>query len=824
VKPEPQERWAEIERLVDQILDAETEVRPELLARIRREHPALAAQVEELVQAIINAETFLNDTAPTYAAPLIARIFEASALAPGTQLGSYEIVKELGRGGTATVYLANDRKHGRQVAVKVPHPELASLLGPERFLREIRIAAQLQHPNILPLHDSGEVEGVLYYVMPYVEGESLRQCLTRVRPLPPTKVLDIACQVGNALAYAHDHGVVHCDIKPENILLQSGHALVADFGIARAIDAAAGNRLSETGLAIGTPAYMSPEQAAADPRIDGRTDIYSLGSVTYEMLGGHVPPNVEPALTKALAKNPADRFGTAAEFVEALKQPERTSRPRFSSSLSHSRQWMAVGGAVLLVLVAVSWLASGPQAHAEELSSIAVLPCQGLPGDTMGQYVGDQWTEELIDKLSRVASLRPKSWLSMRRFRNTSKDSREIAKELGAGTLVRCSVAETSDSLRLRVQVIAANEDHVLWSRQYGRDLTAESINEVQAEAVQEIAARVGAPPSSIERTRLGKPQTDDLAALQAYRLGRQFLGSLDVTRSISQFEQAIARDSLFAAAYVGLADASIIDGQQDGRPTREYMPRAVQLILKALALDPTLADAHTLLGDYLLLFNQDWSSAETEYRRAVQLDPNSVIAHMWYGMVLVTVGHSERGLAELERAVELDPSFPLAHIQLGSGLRVAGQYQRAIQEIHAALRISPDNPVAHLHLGLIHLQQGHADSAVAAFEKGVQLGARWADARSRLANAYGVAGQRTKALEILNEILRKPPLDALHVARIHVGLGDKAEAMRWLQRAYQENSLEILTALGGQDPAFHPLRADPRYQALRTRIGMDKW
>jgi serine/threonine-protein kinase len=726
----------------------------------------------------------------------------------------------------------------------VPHPELASLLGPQRFLREIQIAAQLQHPNILPLHDSGEVEGVLYYVMPYIDGESLRQCLTREGRLPLAQARDIARQVADALAYAHSHGVVHCDIKPENILLQSGHALVADFGIARAIDAAAGNRLSETGLATGTPAYMSPEQAAADPQIDARTDIYSLGCVIYEMLSGEplssgpseqavpclgspretVPPRVEQAITKALAKNPADRFPSAAEFGEALKQPEGTQpRPRFSLNPSYYRRaWPAVGATVLVVIIAASWLATGSRAHAERLNSIAVVPCESLSGDTVG--LGDRWTEELIDKLSRVTGLRTKSWLHMRRFDNSSKNSQEIARELDVGTLVRCSVAETSDSLRLRVQAIAAGDGDVLWSHQYSRPLSAESINEVQTRAVQEIAARVGASPSASERTRLEKPQTHNLAALQAYRLGRQLLGSVDVTRAIPQFERAIASDSVFSSAYVGLADAILIDGQQEGRPTREYMPRSVQLTLKALALDPTLADAHTLLGHYLLVFNQDWSSAEAEYRRAVQLDPNSVVAHMWYGMVLVAVGHIDRGLAELERAVELDPTFPLAHIQLASGLRVAGQYRRAIQEVHSALQISRDNPVAYLHLGLIHLQQGLADSAVAAFEKGVQLGARWPDARSRLANAYGVAGQRTKALEILNEILRKPPVDALHVARIHVGLGDKDEAMRWLQRAYQENSLEIVTALGGHDPAFHPLRGDPRHEALRTRIGMDTW
>jgi serine/threonine-protein kinase len=824
-----------------------------MLAGIRSHDPALGSEVERLLQAITSAKDFLQDSAPTYAAPLVDNLLNETGLRPGTRLSTYDIVRELGRGGTATVYLARDQKHGRQVAIKVPHAELASLLGPERFLREIQIAAQLQHPNILPLHDSGEVDGVLYYVMPYVEGESLRQRLEREGRLPIEDALRVVSEVADALAHAHAHGIVHRDIKPENILLSGGHSLVADFGIARAITMAGGERLHETGP-LGTAAYMSPEQAAADSLIDCRTDIYSLGCVTYEMLAGQplftgpsaqaiiarhaldpvpslrtlrnaVPPQMEQALRKALAKNPADRFGTATEFVEALKQPERTSPLRSSPSPSHySKQWLVTGLAVLMVLMAASWLVTGPRVHAEELNSIAVLPCENLSRDTVGQYLSDRWTEELIDKLSRVAALRPKSWLSMRRFRNTSKNSRDIAKELGAGTLVRCSVAETSDSLRLRLQVIAASEGDVLWSQHYERDLSAESINEVQTEAVQEIAARVGATPSPRERTRLQKPQTDDLAALQAYRLGRQFLGSLDVTRSVPQFERAIARDSLFASAYVGLADAILIHGQQDGRPTREYISRSVQLVLKALELDPTLAEAHTLLGDYLLVFNHDWSSAETEYRRAVQLDPNSVIARIWYGLGLVIVGHAERGVAELARAVELDPGFPLAHIQLASALRVAGQYQRAIQELHSALQISPDNPVAYLHLGMILLQQGLADSAVAAFEKGVQLGAGWANARSRLANAYGVAGQRAKALKILHEILQSPSVDALHIARIHAGLGDNAETMRWLQRAYLENSYEILLALGGQDPAFHPLRADPGYQALRTRIGMDKW
>src|SRR3954454_69050 len=254
VSDSSQDRWAEIERLLDQVLDTEPEAGPQLLAGIRSDNPELAAEVERLLEAMATGEKFLQDTAPTYAAPLLTKLLDGYDLTPGTVLGGYELLSELGRGGTATVYLAEDRKHGRRVAVKVPHAELASFIGSDRFLREIQIEAQLQHPNILPLHDSGEVDGVLYYVMPYVEGESLRHRLIREGELPISEALHIAGQVADALAYAHSHGIVHRDIKPENILLSGGHALIADFGIARAITVAAEEQPHETGP-LGTASY-----------------------------------------------------------------------------------------------------------------------------------------------------------------------------------------------------------------------------------------------------------------------------------------------------------------------------------------------------------------------------------------------------------------------------------------------------------------------------------------------------------------------------------------------------------------------------------------
>jgi serine/threonine-protein kinase len=762
----------------------------------------------------------------------------------------YVIERELGRGGMAIVFLARDQRHDRLVALKTIRPELVPALGPERFLREIQIAARLQHPNILPLHDSGEANGLLYYVMPYVEGESLRARIDREGQLPIEDALHIAHQVAEALAYAHSHGVVHRDIKPENILLAGEHAVVADFGIARAITAAGGERLTETGLAVGTAAYMSPEQAAADHRLDGRTDIYALGCVTYEMLGGQppftgpsaqavvarhaldpvpplrtlrktVPPGVEQTLLKALEKNPADRFATASEFARILSDPRRGGSARWPNKrIRHPSQLRAVAIGVALVALGLgaSWIITGSRARAAELRSIAVLPCESLTRDTAQNHVPDRWTEELIDKLSTVSELRTNSWLSMQRYRRTTKSPEAIAGEVGAGTLVRCRISEAGDSVQLWVQVINAHKDQVLWSREYAHALSASAINAVQREAANGIASAVGAAPSSEELVRLDKPLTQDIQALKAYRLGRYFHGIPDAKKSIFYFSQAIARDSLFAAAYVGLADVTTMS---EGRSSRDYVPEALRLALKALEIDPLLAEAHTLLASYLFWYNYDWPSAQREHKRALELNPNSVFAHMWYGLDLVVRGQYDQAIAELEKAVELEPAFPLARIQLISGLRVAQRYQRAREAVRGVLEISPDNPFVYLHLGLILLQQGQADSAVAALEKGLRLGAQGADARSRLGHAYGVAGRREEARQILSELLQDSVVDPLHIARVEMGLGNKRNALKWLERAYAERSFELVLSLGGQDPAFHGLRDDPRFQALRERVGL---
>ena len=377
--------------------------------------------------------------------------------------GRYRIERELGRGGFATVYLATDLKHQREVALKVLHPELALALGSQRFLREIAMVAQFRHPHILPLYDSGDADGLLYYVMPFIEGESLRQRLEREPQLPLEDALRITREVADALGYAHGLGVVHRDVKPENILFEAGHAIVADFGIARAVQAAGTQRLTETGLAVGTPAYMSPEQAAGDPALDGRSDVYSLACVLYEMLGGAppftgpspqavlaaqiadpvpqlralrptMPAGVERALERALAKEAAQRYATAEELVQHLTRASTAESIAAEFRRERTRRrWRAVltaAGAVLVVAVGWWTVSVVARAGGPRIRSLAVLPLQNLSGDTAQDYFVLGMYDGLIGELDQITALRVISRTSSQVYQGTRKTVPQIAREL----------------------------------------------------------------------------------------------------------------------------------------------------------------------------------------------------------------------------------------------------------------------------------------------------------------------------------------------------------------------------------------------------------
>jgi TolB-like protein/tetratricopeptide (TPR) repeat protein len=664
----------------------------------------------------------------------------------------YTLERELGHGGMATVYLAEDLKHHRQVALKVLRPELAAALGPERFLREIEIAAQLHHPHVLPLYDSGEANGLLYYVMPYVEGESLRDRLEREKQLAIDDALHIAREVADALSYAHSHGVIHRDIKPENILLESGHAVVADFGIARAIDVAGGARLTETGLAIGTPAYMSPEQAGGEKELDGRSDLYSLGCVLHEMLAGQPPftgPTVESlvhqhlsaeppsvtavrpsvpswvaaALERSLAKTPADRFNPVALFGEAISpRMSTTGEPGASTSEAKPRPvWRRrglLGAAAVIVLVAAVLIGrrTVPLSEPENpRTAIAVLPFQNQSTDEEYAFFAGGLHDELLIQLTKVAALKVISRTSVMGYSTQTRLISEIADELGVGTIVEGSVQVVGDRLRVSVQLIDAASDEHLWADRYDR--TIDDAFAIQSDIAQRVVAAVGAALGSEEQQALTAAPTADPEAYRLYLQGLEYSkrpGYLRQNWEIAQefLEQAITLDSTFAVA---LAELSTVHGKMSWfrfDPSARRVAWQRELAERALRLAPDLPQAHRAMGIALYMGQRDWQAALDELQIALRGLPNDADVLAWIGYTHRRLGNWDEALKALESVAELDRRNADVMSNLGGTLQFLRRYPEAIGAFHQALGLAPDVGIWRVRIADAYLRwTGELDS-----------------------------------------------------------------------------------------------------------------
>jgi len=724
--------------------------------------------------------------------------------------GRYALAHELGSGGMATVYLADDLKHHRPVAVKVLRPELASVLGPERFLREVEIAARLNHPHILALYDSGEADGFLYYVMPYVKGESLRHRLEREQQLPIDEALGITRQIASALDHAHAQDVIHRDVKPENILLYEGEAMVADFGIALATSAAAGERLTQTGLAVGTPEYMSPEQSVGERALDARSDVYSLACVLYEILAGEppytgrtaqaviakrltdpvpavrrlrttVPAAVEQALMKALAKTPADRFASTGAFAEALTAPAPVRSP----------------------------------------PSVAVLPFLNLSVDPENEYFADGITEDVIAQLSKVRALRVISRTSVMAFKQRSHSLREIAAKLEVATLLEGSVRRVGDRVRIVAQLIEAASDQHLWAETYDRQLT--DIFAIQADVALHIAAALKAELSPAEKTRIHKEPTGDLQAYQLYLQGRHWLiryTQEGMRKAIEYFEQAIDRDPSYALAYVGAALAYVELGEGGALQPGEAYARANQAVATALELDAELAEAHATLAYLKFVGDYDWGRAEREFKRALELNPSSADTYDYYGRMLSSLERHDEALALLKRAQELDP---LAHrLDLATELLRAGRYEEALRSARLGSDLDPQYARGHATLGWAYLKKGMCDEGLAELEQAVTLAPGNTNWLGQLGQAYGLAGELAKARDVLQQLevlSRQRYVSPYHLAYVYVGLGEQDTAIDWLERAYVERAGAVYGIKGSF--LFTALRSHPRFTALLKKMNL---
>jgi serine/threonine protein kinase/tetratricopeptide (TPR) repeat protein len=704
--------------------------------------------------------------------------------------GSYIIDRELGRGGMATVYLAQDSKHDRVVALKVLHPDLAASLGPERFLREIKLAARLNHPHILPLFDSGEADAFLYYVMPYVEGESLRERLEREKQLPVNEAVHHAKSIASALDYAHRQRIVHRDIKPENVMLYEGEAMVMDFGIAKAVSSASSDTLTQTGMMVGTPAYVSPEQASGELNLDGQSDQYSLACMLYEMLAGErpfsgptaqavltkrftespnplrgvrgsVPEHVETAVTKAMAIEPAGRFATTALFAQALGSE---------------------------TLVTPTDTAPLPPTGVSAAKSVAVLPFANMSADPDSEYFTEGMAEELINAFSKIQSLRVASRTSSFAFKGKNEDIGEIGRKLKVSTVLEGSVRKVGNRLRIGAQLINVADGYQLWSEKFDRDMS--DVFTIQDEISQAIFNALHVILSEGEKKAVGRDHSVNVQAYEYYLRGRQFIhqwsrSGLEYARQM--FRRAIEIDPEYALAYAGLADScSLLYMNCDAREQNLTQGNAASR--RALELGPDLAEAHLASGLTHSL-SMRFTEAEREFEFAMKLDPKLFEAIYHYGRARFAQGEFAEGAKLFERACALRPedfqatNF-LAQCYYGMGLKEESQamYRRTLQLINERLELNPDDARA------------------------CQLGAA----------AAAKIGERDAAAEYARRALTINPDDPLllyNIACMYAVLGDPDEAMNCLEKAGDKG-------YGQKDWVEHDsdldsLRELPRFQAI---------
>jgi serine/threonine-protein kinase len=734
----------------------------------------------------------------------------------GAALGArYRLEGELGRGGMATVYLAEDLKHGRPVAVKALRPDLTATLGAERFLREIGIAARLSHPHLLPLIDSGETDGLLWSVSPYIAGGSLRARLEQAGGrLAVEEALRVVREVGMGLDFVHRNGFVHRDIKPENILFADDHAVLADFGIARACCGPGAANVTETGMALGTPAYMSPEAAAGDPDLQAPSDLYSLACVLYEMLTGappftgdtgravmarhvtstpkalrairpDVPGALDAAMERALAKDPKDRFPSVAEFVAAVQAGGPAPRP-----------------------AAVD-------------RCVAVLPFINASPDPDNEYLSDGITDELIAALAKVEGLRVASRTSVFALKGRAQDVRALGALLGASEVLEGTVRRGGDRLRITAQLTSADDGRLLWSERYDRRL--DDVLAIQDEIARTIVDTLRATSFADIAAPARRRSTANVEAYRLYLRGRYAWNRRTqegVAEGIRCFEQAIALDPAYALAYTGLADGWALQLDYRSVPVHEGFEKAKLYARKALELDDTLAEAHASLAWSLFIYDWDWEGSRREFQRAIALEPGYATAHQWYAFQLVSEARFDEALVEAHTAQELDPASISIRRTLGFCYYYARRYEQAGYHCRRAIAMNPAAEESHRVLGLVLIEQGKPEESVRVMREAAAMPGAASYSRAMYGHALARAGRADEARRVLAELAAEATrgyVSPVAFATIHASLGDVDPAIDWIEKAIAER--RGWPAYLRVHPIADPLRGSPRFQSLLERM-----
>ncbi len=766
---------------------------------------------------------------------------------------AYTLERELGAGGMAIVFLALDLKHNRRVALKVLRADVGQAIGRERFLREVDVTARLQHPNILPVFDSGESANHLWYTMPYVEGETLRSRMSRVGPLPLSDALKIARDMSAALSYAHERGIVHRDVKPENVLVTpQGAALVADFGIATALDWSS-ERLTMTGTGLGTPNYMSPEQVMGERPIRPQADVYAMGVVLHEMLTGRrpfddgapvamlarrftegapsvaairsdVPVALATLVQRALEVDPERRPASATRFITLLEEAVTGPRPasgapdaarRVSGRATKVR--IAAVGVVLAAVVIFSWSRRGGGAD----TSIAVLPFANRTGDTAQTFLSDGLAEDLTASLARVSELRVMPNSSVRRFRDSDLSPEAIAAELSVNHVLTGSLSRRGDSVRVTVELVDSKRRRQQWSEAF-------TVPQRELAMVVDSMARAltGSLLPGVRLTRgASGPVTRDSLAYNYYLLAQYHFNRFSpagLARSMAYYDSVLARDSAFAGAWLGRAGVLMAMASGNGRLNgREAMGPLRQALDRATSLDSRSAAAHALRGHAYTWFDWDWDAADREFRQALALAPRDPVVLLRASFHQVAEGHTDSALALISIVRQMEPTNLRAITASGSSTFFGRRYAECLSWSQRSLELDPTYPPGQQFQALCLSALGRHGEAI----KGARQAAgdvpqplMLSTLAIVLGRADSVAAARVVIAQ-LEALADEPSFDAGLLFRPYAALNDRDKFFSALERAIADRSYQV--SVLPLDPVVDPVRADPRFAVMLARAGL---